>query len=253
MHKIRGFALIELLVVIAIIALLMAILMPALRRAKEQAKGVTCANNLRQMGTFLTMYSDNYDGGLPPCEAEKDNSSKLPWHSYIAYWSGGTVPNKGGPVQFGLLYEFGGCKDPKVFYCPSVSIKGIYKAHRYEYYVASGKPWGTIPPPGDSGDNKVRTSYNYYPQGRGLENDGYPPIASKYVDLLASRAIITGLVTSSGVGKGEFPHRMGNSAGLNTLFGDNHVYFTTGIELHDGIDIGHSWPIFKEILFSLEP
>ncbi len=63
--KANGFTLIELLVVIAVIAVLMAILMPALTRAKNQARRVTCGNNLKQLGTSLHMYANDYDGKLP--------------------------------------------------------------------------------------------------------------------------------------------------------------------------------------------
>ena len=64
-HTYDGFTLIELLVVIAIIALLLGILLPSLRKTRDQAKGVTCRNNLRQIGVAFTLYTGENEGKFP--------------------------------------------------------------------------------------------------------------------------------------------------------------------------------------------
>ncbi len=60
-HRRTGFTLIELLVVIAIIAILAAILFPVFARAREKARQTSCLNNLKQIGTAMLMYAQDYD------------------------------------------------------------------------------------------------------------------------------------------------------------------------------------------------
>jgi type II secretory pathway pseudopilin PulG len=53
------------LVVIAIIAILAAMLMPALEKARREAMGARCINNLKQMGLGLSLYTNDSDGSYP--------------------------------------------------------------------------------------------------------------------------------------------------------------------------------------------
>ncbi|MCX6366642.1 MAG: DUF1559 domain-containing protein [Armatimonadetes bacterium] len=60
-----AFTLIELLVVIAIIAILAAILFPVFAQARAKARQTSCLSNLKQVGTGLMMYTQDYDEVLP--------------------------------------------------------------------------------------------------------------------------------------------------------------------------------------------
>lgn len=63
--KQRGFTLIELLVVIAIIAILAAILFPVFAQARKAALASGCQSNLKQIGTAVNMYTQDYEETYP--------------------------------------------------------------------------------------------------------------------------------------------------------------------------------------------
>ena len=61
----HGFTLLELLVVIGLISLLISILLPMVTRAREHARIVLCAYNMRQIFTSLSLYAGSNHDHLP--------------------------------------------------------------------------------------------------------------------------------------------------------------------------------------------
>lgn len=101
MRRVEAFTILELLIVIAIIGVLAGILLVAFHAARERSKLTVCLSNLKQIGTALNLYRQDYDGAdaIPRQEME--------------YWQLG-LPAFSQFEQFRRQYV----KDDRVFHCP---------------------------------------------------------------------------------------------------------------------------------------
>lgn len=89
------FTLIELLVVIAIIAILAAMLLPALNKARESARAITCVNQMKQLSiTFQTYANDNNGYSVP---VGGISASCYIWSD--ALWKSGYLTDKSSTTQ----------------------------------------------------------------------------------------------------------------------------------------------------------
>ncbi len=109
-----NFTLIELLVVIAIIAILAAMLLPALNKARDKARDVSCKNNLKQIGFGLVGYANDFEDYLLPYNWKETGKAGLLYPGLIYMYVQGALGAGDDPFR---------AVDPvmhhKIWWCPS--------------------------------------------------------------------------------------------------------------------------------------
>jgi len=151
----KGFTLIELLVVIAIIAILAAILFPVFAQARAKARQAACLSNLKQIGTGVMMYSQDYDEILPGNIPQNVAGAPAPTYADGDQVGRGIDPVAGSTTQVGGFWDIRAprnwitatqpyIKNTGVLKCPETSPRSSNPGG-----VGANAPYNEVPsPPG---------------------------------------------------------------------------------------------------------
>jgi prepilin-type N-terminal cleavage/methylation domain-containing protein/prepilin-type processing-associated H-X9-DG protein len=250
-----GFTLIELLVVIAILAIMAALLFPVFAQARDKARQAACLSNLRQIGSALTLYLQDYDERLPNCcqwgRAWSLMTGDLTGPcAQVGITKATTMSTYLGPEQMPpryiqeLLHPY--VKNAQLWFCPGVGKDRFWAqwssaGTRITYgFNGTTYMWNLVADPTTSTDpNPFRKRKAIQVSGLAIGDIPRPAEAAILWDMPALHAI-----TEPCMGLELKP---AHAKGLNVLYADTHVKFRpfgnrpSAASARAGIDCVESW------------
>jgi len=193
----RAFTLIELLVVIAIIAILAAILFPVFAQAREAARKASCQSNMKQIGTAIAMYNQDYDSRYPTLRG--NNTPHAEWRE--------------------LLYPY--TKNVGIYRCPSSDTNASLYGGDGSYANPLGPAvyrsygWAT------AGDSATPSNWWTYHDGASAPGEAQIQAPAETLTIVESRSDWTDLCAWCTGSAG--PNAGGHSGVSNFLYADSHV------------------------------
>ena len=254
----HAFTLVELLVVIGIIAILISVLLPSLARARESAKTVQCASNMRQMGIAIAMYREEFKGAVIPGNEfgmPAEYGTAVAASPTVAFWSFNellwskhyvqhtsrkpNVPAQNGlpPGVFNVIFP---ATERGIFTCPSEQITDPIADNAYDvrfHYGMNIEACPTMDQNGAEFTGRIPGVYfriprwvrwNYLKPGKILLAEQYR--AEPMFSRPASNSTGLPLHVKLRHGSTRSVNKNGQNGG-NYLFADGHVEYSTEYHL----------------------
>lgn len=155
----NAFTLVELLVVITIITILAGLLLPALGKARDAARNITCVSNMKQLGVAQMEYGGDYANYMPashnidPTEWDSQDVNgywEYRWETTVGHYMGGWS-KRSNESQLAM----------QVYHCPLHSWATRFSKADYGFYNVFYNEW-RVDNHGSPGDHAYYVSYGMH-------------------------------------------------------------------------------------------